>query len=360
MPPRRAPIPIPLGLPLAPIYRAAVNRRNRRFDRGHGVRAAPIPVISVGNITVGGVGKTPVVQHVARVLKMAGRRPGILLRGYKAEPGRFSDEHLEHKALSPDVPVVSNPSRFEGVAQLLASPGAKPDVVILDDGFQHRRLQRDLDIVLVDVTQNPFEDRLLPAGWLREPVESLARASCVVLTRVDHPADSTTNSIRERVERVTGSRPIAETRHAWAPELQALINKRETTKPVAWLRGKKALVACALGNPASFVNQVRSAGATIADEILLRDHARFTETQVQRIIEAARGVDVVVCTSKDWTKLRRVSAERWPCPIVRPTVQIEVIAGREDLARRIEAAAEPRRRRAAPEQSGEERSSDAA
>jgi tetraacyldisaccharide 4'-kinase len=258
------------------------------------------------------------------------------------------------------VPVVSNPNRYEGVAQLLAAPGGKPDVVILDDGFQHRRLQRELDIVLVDVTQNPFEDRVLPAGWLREPVENLARASCVVLTRVDQVAGSTTSAIRDRVERLTGAPPIAETRHAWAPELNALINERETTKPVAWLRGKTALVACALGNPASFVNQVRSAGATVAKEILLRDHARFTEPQVQRILEAARGVDLVICTSKDWTKLRRVGANRWPCPVVRPIVQIEVLTGREELARRIEAAAAPKQRRRAQERPSEERPSDAA
>lgn len=343
MPRRRAPIPLPLGLPLAPLYGLAVARRNRRFDRGLGVRNAPIPVISVGNITVGGVGKTPVVQHVARVLKMAGKRPGILLRGYGAEPGQLSDEHLEHKALAPDVPVVSNPNRYEGVAQLLTGSSVRPDAVILDDGFQHRRLRRDLDLVLIDVTQNPFEDRLLPAGWLREPVASLARASAIILTRVDQVADSQLRDIRERVERLTGQPPLAETVHAWAPEMQALINERETTKPVAWLRGRNTLVTCALGNPAPFVNQVRSAGATIRSEILLRDHARFTEREVDRIMSEAAGADAVVCTAKDWTKLQRVRPERWPCPVLRPVARIEVLRGRDELAQRIEAAVVTRR-----------------
>jgi len=358
---RRAPLPSPVGLALAPLYRAAVARRNRRFDRGLGVSSAPIPVISVGNLTVGGVGKSPMVRQVARVMKMAGRRPAIALRGYKAQPGRLSDEHAEHRALMPDVPVAANPSRQEAIVQLLTGVGGKPDVVILDDGFQHRRLRRQFDLVLVDATQNPFTDRVLPAGWLREPVESLARASAIALTRVDHASDTELRNLRDAVERVTGRPPLAETRHAWASDLRALIKERETTKPISWLSGRSVVVACALGHPAPFVGQVRHAGATVAAEILLRDHAPFSDRDVDRIIRAGRDVDAIVCTAKDWTKLVRVRPDRWPCPVLRPTVEIEFLRGRDELARRlVESVEKPRRGASAADESGAEASHDAA
>jgi tetraacyldisaccharide 4'-kinase len=345
-------VPFPLGLILAPIYGAAVSRRNRAFDRGRHVRSAPIAVVSIGNITVGGVGKSPMVRQVAKMLKMAGRRPGIVLRGYKAQPGQLSDEHAEHRALAPDVPVSANPNRYEAIAQLLTTTGAKPDVVILDDGFQHRRLRRNFDLVLVDATQSPFRDRLLPAGWLREPVESLARASAVVVTRADQVADSELRALRDAVERVTGTPPIAETRHGWAREMHATINARETTKPASWLSGRSVVVTCALGHPAPFVGQVRTSGAAISDEILLRDHAPFSGGDVDRIIRAARDADAIVCTAKDWTKLARVRADRWPCPVLRPIVEIEFLRGREELAERLAASVEkPRRAESAAKES---------
>ena len=352
MPPKRSPIPLPLALPLVPLYAVAVARRNRRFDSGRAVKTAAVPVISIGNITVGGTGKTPVVQHVAKVLRMAGKRPGIVLRGYGHKLDGLSDEHAEHKHHAPDVPVVSNPSRYEGISLLLASAaGPKPDVVILDDGFQHRQLKRKLDLVLIDVTRNPFRDRLLPAGWLREPVASLARASAVILTRVDQVSDSERRAISDAVETVTGAPPIAETRHAWAPELEALINARDTTKPIAYLAGKRALITCGLGNPGPFINQARTAGAVVAGEVIFKDHAPMGSREAERIITAARNVEaqIILCTAKDWTKLRRFKRDRWPVPVLRPIVEIQFESGRDELARRLGAAvATPRGKHHAP------------
>lgn len=328
----KAPLPAGIGLPLVPIYAAAVAHRNKRFDKGRGVRTPPVPVISVGNITVGGTGKTPMVQHLARVLKMTGRRPGIVLRGYGPHHEGLSDEHAEHRERSPDIPVLANPNRYEAVAQLIAgAAGHRPDCVILDDGFQHRRLRRHLDLVLVDATRDPFADRMLPAGWLREPVTALARASAVVLTRTDQLTTPQLNALVDRLAHVTGAPPIAQTKHAWDRQAQVFVDTRQTTKDISWLRGKSVVVACAIGNPTPFVNQVRLTGAAIADTLVFRDHAALSEKQARRIIDAASSADAIVCTAKDWVKLRRHDPAAWPCPVIRPTVTLEFLTGREEL-----------------------------
>ena len=336
-----APLPFGLGLPLAPIYGFVVARRNKRFDKGVGVRTPPVPVICVGNLTVGGTGKTPMVRHVVSTLKMAGRRPGIVLRGYGPRRDGVSDEHAEHRERNPGVPVISNPNRYEGIAQIISMPtGPRPDCVVLDDGFQHRRLRRQLDIVLIDATRSPFSDRLLPAGWLREPAANLARASAVVLTRADQLIERELRTLREQVARVTGSNPIAETRHAWATEAEALIDGRETTKPLSWLRGKRILVASGIGNPTAFENQARLSGATVVSALAFRDHAAMGPRDVAKLTAAATGAgaEAIFCTSKDWTKLRHAPAAGWPCPVVRPVLELEFLRGRDALDQLVLAA----------------------
>lgn len=343
---KRAPLPAIIGRPLAPLYAFAVRRRNARFDNGIGVRAAPVPVISVGNISVGGVGKSPHVRYVARTLKAMGRRPAIVLRGYGAKINGMSDEQTEHKDEEPGIPVVAHPNRYEAVSRMLTTTIPKSDVAVLDDGFQHRRLKRNLDLVLIDATRSPFEDRLLPAGWLREPVSALARASAVILTHADLPSDSALARLRSNVERVTGSRPIAETRHAWHDRVPALIEGRDTLKERSYLKGRKLLVACAIGNPDALLAHVRSSGAVIADTLFFRDHAPLQDAQAVRIAEAAKAADAdaILCTPKDWTKLRHAPPDSWPCPVLRPRVDVQFISGRTELDALIRSALETPRR----------------
>ena len=271
-----SPIPRPLAVPLEPLYAWAVARRNRRFDRGKEMSRAPVFVISVGNISVGGAGKSPHCQLLARLCKKLGKNPAIVLRGYGPKEGGVSDELAEHRQRSPDVPAAADPDRLAAIAHLITGqvPGAgvrRPDVVILDDGFQHRRLKRDLDLVLIDSTRSPFADRLLPAGWLREPVTALARASAVVLTRADLPPSRELQTLRDDVARVTGAPPLAETAHAWEPEIPALVSGRETTKPKGWLKGRRVVAACAIGNPSAFESQLAAAGARVAETVAFRD-----------------------------------------------------------------------------------------
>lgn len=182
---RSAPLPGPLGRLAGAIYAREIRRRNRAYDRGGRVTRLDRPVISVGNLSAGGTGKTPMVMKLATALLEAGHHPCIAMRGYKAAAGR-SDEAEEYRARLVNVPVVAQPDRISGLRALFATEvGRDVDVVLLDDGFQHRRLARDLDIVLVDATRSPFEDRLLPAGYLREPPASLERAQAVVITHAE-------------------------------------------------------------------------------------------------------------------------------------------------------------------------------
>ncbi len=339
----KSPLPLGLGLPLAPLYAVAVARRNKRFDKGTGVRTPAIPVISVGNITVGGTGKTPHVQHIARTLRALGKRPAIALRGYGPKVAGMSDEHAEHRTRNPETPVAAHPNRYEAVAQLLTNAIPKPDVVILDDGFQHRKLRRNLDLVLVDATRSPFLDKLLPAGWLREPVSSLARASAVIVTHADIPSPSQLSALCNSIQRITGIPPIATTRHAWARDIPALIDSRETTKDTGWLQGKKIVLTCAIGNPDAFIRQARAAGANVTESITFRDHAKLRDKDTTRIIEAAKrtNADAILTTGKDWSKLKHIKPDRWPCPVLRPQVDIDFLTGRDELTTLIATALGP-------------------
>ena len=213
------PLPRPLGVPLSWAYSAAIRRINRKFDRGRGVVRFDRAVISVGNLSVGGTGKTPMVKWLARALVEAGHRPCIAMRGYGAGKGQ-SDEAGEYERDLSGVPVVAQANRTLGLIQLFSrehdADGPHSDVVILDDGFQHRRIARDLDIVLIDATRNPFADRLLPAGWLREPVDSLRRAGAVVITHAESANAAEVTALDRRIADCRGGEgAVAVCRHVW-------------------------------------------------------------------------------------------------------------------------------------------------
>ncbi len=337
-----APLPAVLGRALAPLYGAAVARRNRRYDRGRGVVTLDRSVISVGNLSVGGTGKTPLVIHLARRLLEAGRRPCIAMRGYGSSrsPAGLSDEAAQYREELHAVPVVARPNRVEGLIDLFATPeGERVDCVILDDGFQHRRLARQLDIVTIDTTRDPFRDRLLPAGWLREPVASLRRARWVVLTHAESAAPGAVYALGTAVRAIDSGIRVAIARHTWS-ELLIETPQGIGCADVGWLRAKNLLVVCALGNPGPFLGAVEKAvGGRPVERIVLRDHDPYRDPTIRRILDAAKGRDAVVTTAKDWTKLVREPIGNWPCPVARPHLELAFDAGREDLEREVVAAA---------------------
>jgi tetraacyldisaccharide 4'-kinase len=318
------PLPWPIGALLAPVYGAVVGLRNARFNAGRGVVTLDRPVLSIGNLTVGGTGKTPMVAWVVDRLLEAGRRPCIAMRGYKSRGGE-SDEAREYHRRFPGVPVVARADRVEGLIALFGtSEGEGVDCIVLDDGFQHRRLARQLDIVLIDATRGTLRDRVLPGGWLREPIASLGRAQFVVLTHAESVSAGDLARLRADVGHVAPGVPVAAARHEWEG-LDVLDRGADRPAGVDWLRGRAAVVVCGIGNPGPFLAQCRRAsGRDPAYRIVLRDHDAYGPGTVRRILDAARTVpgSVIVTTGKDWAKLGRAPAEKWPCPVVRPRLSL--------------------------------------
>lgn len=285
-----------LLLPFEELYRGVVAVREQLYNRGilDSVQSN-VPVISVGNLTVGGTGKTPVSNWIAAALKAAGAKPAIVLRGYG------EDEILVHRELTAGLLVVADKDRPEGIRRAVAQ-GAT--VAVLDDAFQHRRAVRDADVVIVSADSWTGKVRLIPAGPWREPFESIGRASLALITRKA--------ATREKAEEV--SRAISRV----APNVpQAVIRLRMSglvdaggsggKQDISILSGKKVLAVSAVGEPTAFIRQMNLNGAAVTP-VSYQDHHQFSPDDVNRIIEKSRGNDIVVCTLKDAVKLRGI----WP------------------------------------------------
>ncbi len=318
------------------VYGGVVQTRNRRRDLGIGVRAIDRPVISIGNIVVGGTGKSPMVRWVAEWALARGVTPLIALRGYRSERGR-SDEASEHEALVPGARLAVGPDRFKTITAMLSKePGI--GLVLLDDGFQHRVLARDLDIVLIDASRPQLAGSLLPLGWLREPVESLRRADAVIVTRareVDH-------GLNEQIVQLHGKPALAWCNHAWS-DLDVHEAARSQRQSVDWLRGRRIAVWAGIGRPDAFVQQLNTFGAEVVAIASLRDHARYGRRAVSRLAKEARrsGAAAIATTGKDWVKIG-FDGSVVDLPIVVPRLEMRFCAGEAAVRDRLEATLQKR------------------
>lgn len=291
------------------LFRAAAAGRAAAYRRGHleTVRL-PVPVLCVGNITVGGTGKTPAVIWLAEFLKKKGRRPAVITRGY----GGSGDEPGLISARLPDVPVIADPDRARAGRRAVET-GA--DCLIMDDGFQHFRLHRDLDLVCVDAMRPFADDACLPAGTLREPVAGLTRAGVIFLTKVDFIPD--------------------ERRRDWAVFF-ATVAPGVPVVPVSYglggdFRGKRVLALSGLARPESFEEALRRQGADVA-ALRYADHHVFTPAERAEASKRAEAEGrTVVVTEKD----RRRLPDDFACK----TARLEWIPEeRPEWVRRIESA----------------------
>lgn len=297
-----------LGLtPLALVFGAIVARRTARFDRGDGVLPTALPSVSIGNLTVGGTGKTPFAAWCVGALRHAGGHPAVIMRGVG------DDEWRVHALLNPEVPVVKNPDRRDGVREA-ASQGA--DLAVLDDAFQHRRAARDADVVLVSADRWGGTPRLLPAGPFREPLRALRRASLVVVT-VKDPHRAPVQQTRAAVEQAAPGVPVVvvELRRGGLRRVSAgdgaVSAEEPMEEPVEALRDATVLAVSAIGHPEPF-ERVIADHARACTVMRFPDHHPFRAADVQRILHASEGAQRVVCTLKDAVKL----APLWPASAI--------------------------------------------
>jgi tetraacyldisaccharide 4'-kinase len=322
-----------------PLYAAVTSLRNRLFAAGviasHRVDR---PVISVGNITTGGTGKTPVVRWLADRFIHSGVRPAVLLRGY-----RGGDEARLLASQVSEAIVEADPDRVAAARRVIeAHP--QVGVFVLDDGFQHRRIQRDFDLVLIDAS-NPFGfGHLLPRGLLREPLAGLARASAFLVTHTEIGEDPT---IESTLRRHNALAPIYRCRHVHC----GLRDAHGRSISLADARGRKALAFCGIGNPAAFDRQIESAGITLVASRWFADHHDYAHVDLEHLKEESgrSGAELLLTTEKDWVKLSPVigSAVNELPPLYRVELRIEFAESDEPrLFEQIESATRSADRRA--------------
>jgi tetraacyldisaccharide 4'-kinase len=314
-----------LGLLEGP-YTAAVGWRNARFDRGGAaIQHVKAPVVSVGNLTLGGTGKTPTVEWLARWFADRGVRVGLVSRGYGAKRGQANDEALELAQKLPGVPHLLDPDRVRGARQAVDAFGCQ--LVLLDDGFQHRRIARDLDIVLIDALEPFGFGHVFPRGTLREPLAGWARAHVLVLTRSELVDPCQRAAIRAQVERYAPRAIWVEA--AYAPH--ALRSAQGVERPLAELAGQRIAAFCGIGNPAGFRHAVERCGYQVAALREFADHFAYAPQDLDGLARWSDAQDVagVLCTHKDLVKI----GDRWSGgkPLWALSSRLEITAGRREL-----------------------------
>jgi tetraacyldisaccharide 4'-kinase len=325
---------IALGMAEIP-YTLEVSRRNRRFDRGAAkIHRLDVPVVSVGNLTLGGTGKTPLVEWIARWFRKRGVRVSIVSRGYGAEAGSRNDEARELERKLPDVPHVQDADR--AAAAKIAVEELETQLIVLDDGFQHRRLGRDLDIVLLDALEPFGFEHVFPRGTLREPLAGLCRADAAILSRADMLEPAERENIRRRVAQIAPKAAWAEIRHAPLELLSAL----GRAAPLDELRGGKIAAFCGVGNPAGFRHTLESCGYEVAGFRDFPDHHRYTRDDIESLSAWARSLDAeaALCTHKDLVKigLENLAGK----PLWALSVAMEFLAGSEAVEAMLQVLAD--------------------
>jgi tetraacyldisaccharide 4'-kinase len=315
-----------------PFYSGVTLLRNRLYDAGV-LRTASLgkPTISIGNLTAGGTGKTPMVRWLAAKLRERGRQVAVLSRGYKTVPGQLGDEQRMLDAMlngAGNLPVViqANPDRAIAAAMALKSdPGV--DLFLLDDGFQHRRVSRDLDIVLLNATEPFGFGHVLPRGLLREPVGGIRRASAVVITHADRVDESALAEIERRVRRYHSDVPIFRAVHQPSGLRTARCpNASPADRTLNELREKRIYAFCGLGNPEAFGRQIESLGGTLVGKRWFSDHHAYSADDLKLLMEDAgrNRADLLVTTEKDWIKVGElVEARASAPPIWRIDVELQ-------------------------------------
>lgn len=291
-------------------------------------KTLPFPIISVGNITVGGTGKTPLVMELARVLKQKGIPVAILSRGYKRKKTSVAivskenllsseevgDEPLMMAKILEGIPILVGKDRFSNSQLALQRFDLRG--FILDDGFQHLQIHRDLDIVLVDSKIGFGDHHLLPRGILREPLTHLRRAHLLLLTKVE--SLEACQPIEDEIRKIYPQARIFHSHY----EPMGLISPSDEWEGIETLKGKRVLVLSGIANPESFLSLVRKFQVEVVREMIFPDHHFYTSRDIDLLKRSAEGVEQIVTTEKDMVKLSRWNLHELPLQALRIEVRI--------------------------------------
>ncbi|MDX6405636.1 MAG: tetraacyldisaccharide 4-kinase [Blastocatellia bacterium] len=323
--------------PLGSLYGVAMKIRRALYQSGRfRVHELGKSVISVGNLTTGGTGKTPLVEWIAKELAQTGHRPCILTRGYArrnagnrvivsdgnevmADAARAGDEPLLlAENLKGLAAVISDADRIS--AAHWAIQNLQSDVFVLDDGFQHLRVARQLNIVTIDATNPWGNGKLIPAGVLRESPFELARADCIVITRADDP--NQTEALQREINAQSKGRPIFHSRMRLSGVRAVPFGQPSIA--VEQIGGLRVAAFCALGNPESFFALLRRNGYQLAHTQVFRDHHSYTQSDIDQLVREAiaHGAQILLTTAKDEVKLRSLEFEL-PCYTADIEIEIE-------------------------------------
>lgn len=337
-----------LLLPLSWLYGAAVGVRNFLFTTGIlGTTNVGVPVISVGNITAGGTGKTPLVERIVEHLLQRGHRVAVVSRGYgresrgvvvvsdgksiRVDATRGGDEPVQIARRYPDACVVVGERRVDAAREAVKTLGAQ--VIVLDDGFQHRYIARNIDIVVVDTRGDLTREPLLPAGRRREFLSGIRRATLLAFSKVQYGSFGWAGGLRRWYDG-----PEVAFRHA-PKGIHMASDHREMQRRE--YSDKDSFAFSGIGDHASFVEALRESGFTVKDGRQFRDHHRYTPEEADAIVDDARrtGATLLVTTEKDMMRIFaddrvRTSLQRLPLCYVRLT--IEILSGGTEMFRRID------------------------
>ncbi|MDX1493579.1 MAG: tetraacyldisaccharide 4'-kinase [Longimicrobiales bacterium] len=289
-----------LLLPLECVWRLATRTRNRRYDRRRGESVEGLSVVSLGNLAVGGTGKTPLAAWTARCLVAMGARPALLLRGYG------QDEVALHRSWNPEVPVEAGADRVESARRVRA---AGADVAVLDDGFQHRRLARGLDVVLL-ASEDPLPGPVLPRGPYREPLSALRRADLVIFTR----RSATPEEARARQATLLTAGVLSEDAgtasvHLGPGPVRRLADFQQGGKADDWskggmagLEGRTSVALTAIARPHAFRETIQRLTGSPVELVAYADHHDYSAEDVRRVRHEA-GARPIFITEKDAVKL---------------------------------------------------------
>jgi tetraacyldisaccharide 4'-kinase len=286
----------------------------------------PLKIISVGNLTLGGTGKTPFVMRLVDILSEdLEKKASVLIRGYGW------DEQTMLKRKLADTPILVGENRARSAHKAIKLYGS--DTAILDDGFQHWELERNIDIVLID-SRNPFGNgHLFPRGVLREPKSALKRASAVVFTKVDKKNPGF-EKMREDLKKINDGLIFVEAFHK-PVHIYDLRARKE--HGLDFLKGKRVVLLSSIGDPDYFAETVRDLGAEIAEHIIFADHHNYKEGDVGLVVKRCneRKFDFILTTEKDEVKLRRMSLSFGSYPVMTLVIEMEIISGKELLIDRL-------------------------